>query len=101
MYYNRIDILKRIVVTKSYNSKECIICYYWFFSCGFELQDSICNGCHDLTIYCLDISDISIIAVNGIDCRYIVILDSKSEAIHLLKNSMLEIMNIFKKANQY
>ena len=90
MYYDRIDILKRVIVTKSNNSKECIICYYWFFSRGFEFQDSICNGCHDLTIYCLDISDISIIAVKGIDCHYVFIHDSKSEANHLLKNSVLE-----------
>ena len=37
-------------LTKSNKSKECMIYRYWFFNHGFKLQDSVCNGCHDLTI---------------------------------------------------
>ena len=55
----------KIFWTKSNNSKEYIICHYWVFNHGFEFQDSICNGCHDLTMLCLDISDIAIITVKG------------------------------------
>ena len=36
-----------------------------FFNHGFKFQDSICNGCHDLTTLCLNISDIAIITVKG------------------------------------
>ena len=39
-----------IDVTESNNSKECIVCYYCFFNHGFKFQDSVYNGCHDLTI---------------------------------------------------
>ena len=29
--YDRVDILEGIDVNKSYNSKECSICHYWYF----------------------------------------------------------------------
>ena len=31
MYYHKIDISKGIDPTKSNQSKECMICHYWFF----------------------------------------------------------------------
>ena len=49
--------------TKSNSSKEWMICHYWFFKQWFKFQDSVCNGCHDLTILCLNISNIAIITV--------------------------------------
>ena len=55
---------KGIDPTKSNRSKECMICYYWSFNQGFEFQGSVCNGCHDLTILCLNIRNIAIINVN-------------------------------------
>ena len=56
LYYDRIDISEGIDLAKS-NNKECTICHYFFFNHGFKFQDSICNGCHDLTMLCLKISD--------------------------------------------
>ena len=49
LYYNRIDISQGIDLVKSNNSKECMICHC-FLNHGFEFQDSVCNGCHDLTM---------------------------------------------------
>ena len=43
LYYDRIDI------AKSNNSKKCMIWHYWFFNHGFNVQDYVCHGCHDLT----------------------------------------------------
>ena len=63
LYYNRVDIGEGIDPTKSNRRKECVICNCWFLNHGFKFQDSVCNGCHDLTIFCLNISDISIITV--------------------------------------
>ena len=57
---NRIDISEGIDPTKSNRSKECMICHYWFFNHGFRFQDSVCNGCHDLTVLHLNISNIAI-----------------------------------------
>ena len=31
LYYNRIDVFKRINVNKTSESKECDICHYWYF----------------------------------------------------------------------
>ena len=60
------------------------------FMHGFEFQNYVCNGCHDLTILCLNISDITIIAVKTVDYRCIIHDISKSEAINLLKKCILE-----------
>ena len=62
-----------------------MICRYWFLNHGFESQDSVCNGCHDLTMLCVDISDIDIITVKDLDCHCIIHNISKSEAINLSK----------------
>ena len=67
-----------------------MICHYCFFNHGFEFQDYVCNGCHDLKILCLNISDITIITVKNVDYRCIIHNISKPEAINLLKNSVLE-----------
>ena len=57
----------------------------WFINRGFKFQNSVCNGCHDL-MFCLNPSDIATITVKGVI--------SKSEAIHLLANFVLDEMNI-------
>ena len=47
-----------------------MICRYWFFNRGFKFQDCLCNGWHDLTMLCLNISDIAVITVENVDYRY-------------------------------
>ena len=59
LYYVRIDASKGIDPANSNNRKECMIYHYWFFNYGFEFQDSVYNGSHDLTMLCLNISDIT------------------------------------------
>ena len=34
-----------------------------FFYHGFKFQNSVCNGCHDLMMFCLNISNIATITV--------------------------------------
>ena len=67
-----------------------MICHYWSFNHGFKFQDSVCNGCHVLTILCLNISDTAIITVKNVDYHCIIHNISKSKAINLLENSVLE-----------
>ena len=88
LYYNKIDISQRIDPVKSNNSKECMIFHYWFFNHGLEFQDSVCNSCHNLTMLCLSISDITIITVKNVDYCCIIHNISKSEAINLFKKIM-------------
>ena len=82
LYYERIDLSERIDLAKSNNSKECMICHYWFFNHGFKFQDSVCNGCCVFTI--------AIITIKNVDYRCIIHHISKSDAINLLENSVLE-----------
>ena len=60
------------------------------FNNGFQFQDSVCNGCHDMTALSVNISDIAIITVKDVDCCCIIHNISKSEAINLLENYVLE-----------
>ena len=90
LYYDRIDISEGIDLAKINNSKERKICHYWLFNHGFEFQDSICNGCHDLTMLSVNISNVAAITVKNVDYRCIIYNIIKSEAINLLKNSVLE-----------
>ena len=79
LYYDRIDTSKGVDLAKSNNSKECMICHYWFFDHGVKFQDYLCNGCHDLSMLYLNISNIAIITVRNIDYRIMYNI-SKSEA---------------------
>ena len=67
-----------------------MICHYWFFHHGFKFQGSICNGCHDLKMLSVNISDIVIITIKNVEYRCIIHNISKSEAINLLESSVLE-----------
>ena len=86
LYYNRIDINEGIDLRR----KECMICHYCFFNHGFKFQDSVCNGCHDLRMLSLTISDIAMITVKDVDYCCIIHNISISEAINLLENSVVE-----------
>ena len=63
-----------------------MVCQYCFFNHEFELQDSVCNGCNDLAILCLNISDVAITTVKGVDCRCIIYPISKFKAINLSRH---------------
>ena len=67
-----------------------MVCHYWFFNHWFKFQHSVCNGCHDLTMFCLNISDIANIAAKGVDYHCIIHDIRKSKAIHLLENYVLD-----------
>ena len=49
---------KGIDVAKSKHSKECMVYQYCFFDNGSKYQDSICNGCHDLTMLFFNLSHV-------------------------------------------
>ena len=84
LYYDRIKLSEGIGFDKINNSKEHIICHYWYFNHGFKFQKSVCNSCHNLLMLCLNISDITIITVKSIDYHCIINGMSKSDAINLL-----------------
>ena len=102
MYYDRIYLSERINLSKGTDvakinsSKNCIVCCYWFFNHGFKLQSSVCHGCHDLMMLCLNINYAAITIVKSVDYCCTTHDISMSEAIHLLQNSMLDDRGIYK-----
>ena len=85
LYYDKIDISERIYLAKSNNSKEYMIFHHWFFNHGYKSRNSVCNGCHDLTMLSFDVSNVAIIAVKNVDYRYIIHSISKFDPIDSLK----------------
>ena len=61
-----------------------------FFNHGPKFQKSVCNGCHDLLMFCLNIIDITIINIKGTDYLCIIHDIRKYVAIYLLHNSLLD-----------
>ena len=90
LYFDRIDISEGVELARSNNNKECMICHYWFFNHRFRFQDSLCNGCNDLTVLCLKISNIIIITDKNVDYCPIIYNISKYETINLLKSAVSE-----------
>ena len=90
LYYEGMVLSEGIDPTKSTRSKYCMICHYLFFKHDSKFQNSVCNGCHDLAMLSVNIRDIAIITVKDVDYRCIIQDISKSEAINLLKDSVLD-----------
>ena len=63
---------------------------YWFVHHGLKFQDSVYNGCHDLTMLSDNVSDIGIITIKNVDYRCIIHNISNLEATNLLESSVLE-----------
>ena len=49
LYFNRIYVSEGTDVNKTSASRECDICYFWYFlNYSFKFQPIVCNRCHDL-----------------------------------------------------
>ena len=90
LYYNKFYISEGVDLAKSNKSKECMICYYWYINHGFKFEDYVYNGCYDLTILYLNISDITINNVKNADYRCIFHNITNSEATNLLESVVLK-----------
>ena len=90
IYYDRIDVSEGIDVNKTSVSEQCDICHYWYLlNYSFKFQPNVCNGCHDLLMMSVNLSDIAILNINGSDYCCIISLISKNEARNLLQNADL------------
>ena len=52
----------------------------------FKFQPNACNGCHNLLMMSVNLSDIAILNIKGSDYCCIIGLISKNEIINLLQN---------------
>ena len=87
IYYDRIHVSEGVDVNKTTKSKECNSCHYWcFLNKDFKFQPNICNGCHDLVMMSMNLSNIFILNIKGSDYRCFISGISKNEAIYLMQN---------------
>ena len=70
LYYDRIEVSEGFDVNMTSKSKESNICRYWYFlNKRIKFQPNACNGCHDLLIMSLNLSDNAILNINSSDKR--------------------------------
>ena len=87
LYYDRIDISEGINVNTTSESKECGICHYWYFlDKGFKFQPNVYNGCCNVLMMSMNLSNIAILNIQGVDYCCIIDRISESEAINLMQN---------------
>ena len=91
LQYNRIDVSEWIDINKTNESKECMLCYYWYFKdIGYKFQLYLCNSCHSVSMVAYELNNIAILNANGVDYRCILWGISRDEADNRLNNSVLE-----------
>ena len=88
--YDRTDISEGIDINKTNASKECDICYYWYFlDKNFSHEPYLSNGCHDLMQKAMNFNDVAIESTKGNNYRIHFWYMSKDDAISIMHNSNL------------
>ena len=68
LYFDRIDVSEGIDINKTSASKEYDIFQYWYFlDKGFKFQPHFCNGCHDVLMMSMNLSNTAILTINSGD----------------------------------
>ena len=51
LQYDRIDVSEGIDIDRTSESKEYMLCHYWYFKdVAYKFQPYVCNGCHALEL---------------------------------------------------
>ena len=88
--YEGIDIPEGIDINKTNLSKECDICYYWYFKdIGFKYQPYLCTGCLDLMQNAMGFNNIANVYIKGSAYRIHFWYMSKDDAINIMNGSNL------------
>ena len=89
--YERIDVSEGIDINKTSALKKCMICHYWYFlDIGYEYEQYVCNGWHNLSIMVYDLDDFMILNIKSVYYRCFVHNMSKHKVIKLSNNSQLD-----------
>ena len=68
----------------------CIVSHYWCFrDKSFKFQPDVWNRCHDVLMISINLDDIAILNIRGVDYRCVVNGISKSKTVNLLQNADL------------
>ena len=85
LYFDRNGVSEGIDVNKTSKSKRCGIRH--FLDKGFQFQPNVCNGCHDLLMMSMNLSDTAILNIKRSDHRCNINGISKNEATNLMQNT--------------
>ena len=100
--YDRTDISEGTDIKKINTSKECDICYYWYFKdIGFKYESYLCNGCHDLMQKAISFNDAAIVYVKRSAYRIHFWYMSKDDAVNIMNGSNLVNKRVFYKIFYY
>ena len=90
LQYEKIDVSGGIDTNKTSLSKQCMLCYYWYFKHGgFRFEPHVCNKCHDVLMTAYELNNNAILDV-GVDFRCVFGGISRDESVNRLNNSVLE-----------
>ena len=89
LQYININILEGVDLNKTSASKECKVCHYWFFKdIGFESEEHVCNGSHNVLTRGYSLENIFNLGAKGGTYRCILMRTSKNEALKRLNRSV-------------
>ena len=64
--YDRIDLDEGIDVNKTFSSRECWLCHFWYFlDKNFNYQKYYCDDCHDMSMKTVTIKNLAIVYSKG------------------------------------
>ena len=85
LYYDRVDVSKRINVIKISVSFECDVCHYlYFLKYSFKFLPNIFNRCHNISMMSMNLRGIDILTIKTSDDHCIFSLVIENEPIKLL-----------------
>ena len=91
LQYDRINVSEGIDINKRSESKECVLCHYWYFKeVANKFQSYVCNGCHAVSMMAHELKKIAKLNAKGVCYRCILRGISKNDPIDRLNNSVLE-----------
>ena len=87
----KIDVSEGTDTNKTSESKECILCHYWYFEdVGFKFERPVCNKCIDVLMTAWELKNAAVLNVKGVDFRCILWGISRDEAVNRRNKSVLE-----------
>ena len=91
LQYNRIYVSERIDINETSESKECMLCDYWYFKdVGYKFQSYVWNSFHAVSVMAYELKNIAILNAKGVDCRGILWGISKNDVVDRLNNCMFK-----------
>ena len=93
--YEKIYVSEEIDTNKTSASKECTLCYYWYFKVQIyklwlQIWTAYINKCRDVLMSAYELKNIAALTGKGADGRFISWGISKNEAVNISNNSLLE-----------